>query len=90
MEVAGFGNPLLYFNTCENWYTHVINSYVYHVLFETPILVFHESIGTISVYSANAEWNSFYRTVYGTERNNCFRCEWSISMTLKEQIYENK
>ena len=37
MEAAGFGNPLLYFNTRKNYYTHVINSYVDHVLLETPI-----------------------------------------------------
>ena len=37
MEAAGFGNPLLYFNTRENYYTQVINSYVDHVLLETPI-----------------------------------------------------
>ena len=36
IEAAGFGNPLLYFNTCENSYTHVINSYVDNVLLETP------------------------------------------------------
>ena len=36
MEAAGFGNPLLYFNTRENYYTHIINSYVDHVFFETP------------------------------------------------------
>ena len=36
MEAAGFGNPLLYFNMRENYYTHVINSYVDHVLLETP------------------------------------------------------
>ena len=35
MEAAGFGNPLLYFNTLENYQTHI--SYVDHVLLETPI-----------------------------------------------------
>ena len=37
MEAAGFGNPLLYFNIRENYYTQVINSYVDHVFLETPI-----------------------------------------------------
>ena len=37
MEAVGFGNPLLYFNTRENCYTHVINSYVDHDVLETPI-----------------------------------------------------
>ena len=37
MEAAGFGNPLLYFNMRENYYTHVKNSYVDRVLLETPI-----------------------------------------------------
>ena len=69
---AGFGNPLLYFNKRENYYTHVLNSYVDHVLLETPIiiLVFLKLIGTISVYSVNAEWNSSAERLWnGTERN---------------------
>ena len=37
MEATGFGNLFLYFNTRENYYTHVINNYVDHVLLETPI-----------------------------------------------------
>ena len=36
MEAAGFDNPLLYFNTHENCNTHVINSYVDHMLLEMP------------------------------------------------------
>ena len=36
MKAAGFDNPLLYFNTRENHYTHIINSYVDHVLLEMP------------------------------------------------------
>ena len=36
MEADGFGDPLLYFNTRKHYFTHVINSYVDHVLLETP------------------------------------------------------
>ena len=73
MEAAGFGNPLLYFNMRENYYTHVINRS--HAFGNAHILVFLELIGTISVYSANAEWNSsaerlWNRTEWNrTERN---------------------
>ena len=68
MEATGFGNPLLYFNTRENYYTRVINSYVDNVLWKRP----HFSIPRVdrNYMRVYVEWNSSTERLWnGTERN---------------------
>ena len=65
MEAAGFGNPLLYFNMHKLLYTRNEKLCRSSAFGNAQILAFHESIGTISVYSANAEWNMNEITVPG-------------------------